>query len=311
MSNYLENLIAKSFNGIEVARPRLASRFESLPQNIPMMPGEIHPVGISDSALDNKSDDSQEILVELHRDSQQTTAGELSEEKIETSVWRRDQLNPQNVEPQNVWQPAAAQNRFELKSVAPGESEKAAQENDFAKLSGVNLKLPGMPPIPQSGKDAVYQDTALKGRTIRQQEETNSGEKNHQANAKNLLPIALHNTPTPIRKPLNALPAESEKKEASIASLSVNRQANKIQVQPRVAMRVEYQQSPDRSRSPFQQPIIQQTEPQVTPTINVTIGRIEVRATPPPVAPKRKPQSAAPTISLEEYLRRRDRGGAE
>jgi hypothetical protein len=311
MSNYLENLIAKSFNGIEVARPRLASRFESLPQNIPMMPGEIHPVDISDSALDNKSDDSREILVELHRDSQQTTAAELSEEKIETSVWRGDQLNPQNVEPQNVWQPATAQNRFELQSVAPGESEKAAQENDSAKLSGINLKLPGMPLIPQSGKDAVYQDTALKGRTVRQQEETNSGEKNPQANAKSLLPIALHNTPTPIRKPLNALLAESEKKEASIASLPVNRQANKIQVQPRVAMRVEYQQSPDRLRSPFQQPIIQQTEPQVTPTINVTIGRIEVRATPPPVAPKRKPQSAAPTISLEEYLRRRDRGGAE
>ena len=55
------------------------------------------------------------------------------------------------------------------------------------------------------------------------------------------------------------------------------------------------------------QPIPEKTE--TTPTINVTIGRIEVRATTPataskPVKPKQKPA----VMSLEEYLRQRGGG---
>jgi hypothetical protein len=44
------------------------------------------------------------------------------------------------------------------------------------------------------------------------------------------------------------------------------------------------------------------------PTIQVTIGRIEVRATPPPAAPARKEQKSA-VMTLEEYLRQRSRRG--
>jgi hypothetical protein len=47
-----------------------------------------------------------------------------------------------------------------------------------------------------------------------------------------------------------------------------------------------------------------QTEP--TPTINVTIGRVEVRATHAPQASPRRTESAAPRMSLEDYLRRRN-----
>lgn len=42
------------------------------------------------------------------------------------------------------------------------------------------------------------------------------------------------------------------------------------------------------------------------PTIQVTIGRIEVRASAPPPAAPRKPASG-PTLSLEDYLRQRNR----
>jgi hypothetical protein len=45
------------------------------------------------------------------------------------------------------------------------------------------------------------------------------------------------------------------------------------------------------------------------PTIHVTIGRIEVRASTPPAKPVRGPK-AATVMSLEEYLRRRAKGGA-
>jgi hypothetical protein len=45
------------------------------------------------------------------------------------------------------------------------------------------------------------------------------------------------------------------------------------------------------------------------PVINVTIGRVEVRALPSP-APKRAAQAKLPTLSLDEYLQRRRNGGA-
>lgn len=46
-----------------------------------------------------------------------------------------------------------------------------------------------------------------------------------------------------------------------------------------------------------------------TPTIQVTIGRIEVRATQPPPAQRQAPRSGPRMVSLEEYLDRQAKGG--
>jgi hypothetical protein len=48
-------------------------------------------------------------------------------------------------------------------------------------------------------------------------------------------------------------------------------------------------------------------EPPAPPVIHVTIGRVEVRATPPP-APSRRTPPVTSTMSLEEYLRSRNGG---
>lgn len=45
---------------------------------------------------------------------------------------------------------------------------------------------------------------------------------------------------------------------------------------------------------------------QAQPTINVTIGRVEVRATPAPAPAPRRAESASPRMSLDDYLRRRN-----
>lgn len=45
-----------------------------------------------------------------------------------------------------------------------------------------------------------------------------------------------------------------------------------------------------------------------TPTIQVTIGRIEVRATPPPAQHTKKQNSAPPVMTLDEYLGNRGKG---
>lgn len=45
---------------------------------------------------------------------------------------------------------------------------------------------------------------------------------------------------------------------------------------------------------------------EVAPTINVTIGRVEVRATQAPATAPRRAETAAPRMSLDDYLRRRN-----
>ena len=88
----------------------------------------------------------------------------------------------------------------------------------------------------------------------------------------------------------------SRSEQVSIPSLRTSAPAT-IVVQPRVAPYSEP------ARSARAQP-----PPTAEPTIHVTIGRIEVRATQPaaPIAPRER---QAPTVmSLEEYLRRRAKG---
>ena len=58
-------------------------------------------------------------------------------------------------------------------------------------------------------------------------------------------------------------------------------------------------------RAPFQ---ARREEPVAEPVIHVTIGRIEVRATPAPKAPARERPAARPAVDLEEYLRQRAQG---
>jgi hypothetical protein len=68
-------------------------------------------------------------------------------------------------------------------------------------------------------------------------------------------------------------------------------------LQPRITV-MERAPLPVRAEAPAAEPVIQ-----------ISIGRIEVRATPPPAQPAR-PRPAAPSApSLEEYLRRRTRRG--
>jgi hypothetical protein len=47
------------------------------------------------------------------------------------------------------------------------------------------------------------------------------------------------------------------------------------------------------------------------PSIRVTIGRVEVRAVPPPARAARKERSGPPVMSLDEYLSRRNQGGGQ
>lgn len=60
--------------------------------------------------------------------------------------------------------------------------------------------------------------------------------------------------------------------------------------------------------SPKQRQFMPVEPPEAAPTIHVTIGRVEVRATPPPSPPQKEKRSRAPVMSLDEYLRQRSQG---
>jgi hypothetical protein len=77
-----------------------------------------------------------------------------------------------------------------------------------------------------------------------------------------------------------------------------------VVVQSRV-MRVEHRGEDRRNSGPL---AFSAQVPPPVPTIHVTIGRVEVRAT-VPAAPASKPRPAPQTMSLDDYLRQRSRGG--
>jgi hypothetical protein len=72
----------------------------------------------------------------------------------------------------------------------------------------------------------------------------------------------------------------------------------RIVVQPQVATR---RPSPDSSRA-----VIASASSNDAPAIHVTIGRVEVRAITAPGPPRSPAPPAAPKISLDDYLKRRN-----
>jgi hypothetical protein len=66
--------------------------------------------------------------------------------------------------------------------------------------------------------------------------------------------------------------------------------------------------SPSLPPFPIANPRVEKREDSAAHSINVTIGRVEVRATLPQPAAAEKPRAAAPITSLEEYLRERAGG---
>jgi len=112
---------------------------------------------------------------------------------------------------------------------------------------------------------------------------------------------ARENTP-PVRD--DATPTgntPSHERQETIEALAATQPSAALTIAPRISRHVS-QRAAAREAA--------QTSAKVAPTINVTIGRVEVRATQaqPGVAGRQAPASA--NMSLEEYLRRRAVGGA-
>jgi hypothetical protein len=129
-------------------------------------------------------------------------------------------------------------------------------------------------------------------------------------------PQPAKETPTPfiIREQITLLKSMTEMSASSTPMLVEIVREQPIQPLPLVtaapaAIRPEQIKPfiPANGRSANHQPPVT-PPPEPAPTVQITIGRIEVRATPPPPAKAEQKQPRTPVLSLDDYLRQRNGG---
>jgi hypothetical protein len=111
------------------------------------------------------------------------------------------------------------------------------------------------------------------------------------------------NKPVPVRS-TNDDPHESRSKIIEIVGAGGDSRRELIEVRE-----VHTVLRPARPRKPIALPL-QPKNSSGTTSINVTIGRVEVRAVPPPTQRHDKPKTVAAGLTLEDYLRRRSKKGS-
>lgn len=120
--------------------------------------------------------------------------------------------------------------------------------------------------------------------------------------------ILIERVISPVELPV--LPEREEKRHNSLpASTSQSARSRPMSEPVKPQIIVKQPESPKEVDSPASQPLLAQSSiKQPTSTIQVTIGRVEVRAISSNPLPKKR-RSAPPVMSLDEYLHRRSQGG--
>jgi len=292
MSDYLSSLAARSLDPAGTAvRPRLASRFEPLPSTVAaplrMEPPEEGP-GFEDT-VEVVSPEPPRARRTPRRPDVAEEVEPLQSPAARIATPRRRNARRENEPEQEIL-------GLEIRSPEPLESG--------AWQHRLSPHLPG-PPLPASlpaagrggrtaeeaGPSSPLSPGGREGGWEREGWESEGPRR--QGSAIEVEPLASQPPP----KVLAAEPSSPLRRDPD-ARTPVKAKTDAAPIlQPRVTV-VE--------REPFPVP---REERAPAPTIQVTIGRIEVRATPPPAQPSRPRPTAPSALSLEEYLRRRSKGG--
>ena len=291
MSDYLSRLVERSLNRTEVIKPRLASLFE------PSVQGE--PVFGDDSG------------------SERLDASSTSDETVHDNlqyVWRSDQtsqLKSAALQPAGSWQ---QQTTSQSRS---GMTPQAAS----SPLSSVSPEVAAR----SSGEKTPQQ------KSIQDLPALSSGDETHLASPGDAAERNRSPTHEPVIQPStieSSPPTSPEVTAQPPAGRMAQQESDHEMLTPPSTGDGETYQSPrvtaERSREVTHKPAIQPipieqivppdktqpraSEPAEPAVIRVTIGRIEVRATTPPLppAPRKRPQG--PTLTLDDYLKQRNGG---
>jgi len=302
MSDYLGNLVARSLGPTPAVRPRLASRFEPLTPAAPapwMEPAAAAPPALFEETV------------------------ETSPEPARRRARRREVMMAEEVEPPRTAVPVPAASVPTRVATSPpdalssgaGEGERdgavAARRVRSAHHESFAVRTTAMPAeLERTPAPALRVQTRVAEREGVPFETSppdplssgaGEGERNGTVAARRVR-SAHHEPfttamPYPLRSPSPApLERGSGGEVSKPGALDLPLSPPTLPpLQPRITA-VERQS-----------PSIPQAAPE--PVIHVTIGRIEVKAAPPPAQPSRPRSAAQAPITLEEYLRRRSRRG--
>lgn len=332
MSDFLNNMIARQANQIEVIQPRLRTLFEPPPissggqQAVPDLNSDL-PNEVRSSSEENLP--AAPITPSLSQRSAEAMRSEF-EQNVMPGDFNRfgnllmapmpSQLSPDNV--QNEQRPITAEVSSEqIRGQRNGSAEEqrlsyeAPLPNSESMLlhhrDKMQIVVPDVRKLP---------DTATGGNGIRTSGDKTTPDRSAsiitRPKGDNIIPDQIRSVTTRPEgdkispSPAAAVTASSEGKTiAELPSMklrpvqaSQNQKISAAEIStlvPQVSLPI--------GRQPLGRAEAKTAAPQPPPTVQVTIGRIEVRATQPPVASARKQQSAPPLMSLAEYLEKRSR----
>jgi hypothetical protein len=284
MSDYLGNLAARSLGPAQAVRPRLASRFEPVPSAPSPFQAETERAALLETAVEETAAAPTRTSRLAETPRRRTAPPEPVEEEPSAPPRRRRARRDPVVE---EIEPVPERRRPEPVStvIAP------------APVAMVPLQKPvadrGVPPSEASppGPLSTRVERGNLGRAAVAQPVLPRPQE-----AFAVSPRQAPSASSPLSTPVERGPGgeASRANRPGDRELPESKPASTI-LQPKVTV-IE--------REPFS---VHREAP--APTIQVTIGRIEVRATPAAKAPVRERPSAPSALSLEEYLRQRSKGG--
>lgn len=277
MSNYLDHLIARHLDKSIVVQPRLASLFEPPHTGaLPRAPRNVVESSEFDSSIEEHGAAG---LLESRRSAEASFNADLhgsrtpaSSDESLMAVWRgRQRILPTSVAEAGPTEPA-------------------------------DLFIP----VPVQPRPLHPQATTAKPTNEQSTNETAPGSFSNDGDA---APLQVVRQPVPTKIAPAVVQTDAREQSASLHLRQTGVEAAPVAstskghvAYPRIAARVDSRKATNDSPSP---PDLDDAPP--PPTINVTIGRVEVRATLPTPAPRRQ-SPAAPSMGLDEYLRRRAKG---
>jgi hypothetical protein len=282
MSSYLNNLVLRNQQAIDVVHPRLPSVFEP-PAALPFMPSTPH----------------QTAPLEADQLRDQADGPEALTTRRESELRMPDPATPVQMIP--AWrglQVIEEVKRITVPRVA-GPTAQASHGQSAHSLNVANAT--------ERGGYVLTADTTAD--TGERPSDRHQPEREARRESQPQPPAPA---PHPKQPGVIRLFTDSAEEQPAVNESFADTADRRVVVQPRVSLSPQPANESGKSRvdgSRSREPFAHQAAEPPMPTINVTIGRIEVKALPPAAAPPppRKPQPSL--MSLDEYMRRRNAGG--
>ena len=338
MSNYLSNLVARNLSGLEVIQPRLPSLFEPIQGVSGLIP--VPEFGIEKQIVNSPVEEFKQTEVSGQMNSDISAVSQPSTEPSTISAQQMPKISqrtmpmPPSLEDTQLVSPIYQSLDDSASNSSPliSGSEPVQPTTIFGRLSATDheANTPVAPvnqeqrtiPEPLSVQPIVTEHTVIE-QVVPAEKPSFPERLIKNAPVTNILSPIIDPSNNPVANILSPIINPSNNPVANILSPIIDssieqpvqnpaKPASMPEERPILRPVTEQVAIPHQVipalRSLGLEPQKSSTPPQPVPTIQVTIGRIEVRATPPTTPSPVQSRSAQSVMSLEEYLRQRGGG---